>query len=77
MGRLNLRTIYASTAPEAPTVTTCPAPDIRLYRLFVIFAIGCNLLEQRNSRIRMDSTPLRAFAFQHFAAVMRGDEIVS
>jgi hypothetical protein len=43
----------------------------------MIFAIGCNLLEQRNSRLRMDSTPLRTYAFQHFTSVLRGDDIVS
>jgi hypothetical protein len=73
----SLKDIYAATAPEAPNMSTYPNPDLRVYRLFMIFAIGCNLLEQRNSRLRMDSTPLRTYAFQHFTSVLRGDEIVS
>ncbi|ORY26754.1 hypothetical protein BCR39DRAFT_599621 [Naematelia encephala] len=70
----DLKTIYALTAPETPTVDTCPIPDGRVYRLFMVFTIGCYMLEDRNSKSQMDSTPLRTFAFHHFPAVLRENE---
>ncbi|WVQ78314.1 hypothetical protein IAT38_000399 [Cryptococcus sp. DSM 104549] len=72
----DLATIYNMTAPDPPSSTTIPGPDVRVYRLFMIFAIGCNLLEQRGYRMRHDTSVLRTYAFQHFPAVLRGDELL-
>ncbi|OCF58735.1 hypothetical protein L486_03225 [Kwoniella mangroviensis CBS 10435] len=71
----DLHTIYFMTSPRAPLISEYSKPDIRIYRLFMIFAIGCDVLEKGGIALLDHSKKLRAYAFHHLPAVLRADSL--
>ncbi|KAL1413828.1 hypothetical protein Q8F55_001612 [Vanrija albida] len=65
--------LYSGDEPPSPE--TIPAPDYRVYRLFLMLAGGCTLFESRHGRGYTDtSESLCKYAMEHFPAVFRGDD---
>ncbi|KAL1413830.1 hypothetical protein Q8F55_001614 [Vanrija albida] len=72
----DLKDIYAETAPDVPTPSSFKSPDYRVYRLAMMLAAGCTLHETQRRVPRTDaSASLCRYAFEHFPAVFRGDDL--
>lgn len=74
----SLASLYP-TDPNIPSLlaTSPPVPDIRLFRMFMIFGIGYNLLPCALTDGVCDGGELRSCATAHFLTALRGDDIVS
>lgn len=68
--------LYGVTHPGVPTPSTFTVPDYRIFRLFLILALGCNLLETERGTPRTDTaTSLCRYALEHFPAVFRVSDL--
>ncbi|ORY27908.1 hypothetical protein BCR39DRAFT_559802 [Naematelia encephala] len=70
----DMEVLFPSTMHPSFILPDLLQPDVRIYRLYIILAIGSSLLPKDANRI--DTAHLRAWALAHFPAVLRSDEIV-
>ncbi|WOO85473.1 Protein STB5 [Vanrija pseudolonga] len=69
-------TVYPTSGAGAPYNRNGDGtPDIRIFQLFIMFAIGCGQIETRTNRPRTDTGLLVAFALRHLPALMRADPL--
>lgn len=72
----SLEAIYPS-APGAMSILDLQIePDIRVFRMFMVMAIGYNLLPCAVTDQHCDPRALRRWATSHLAAALRADELV-
>ncbi|KAL1405567.1 Rac GTPase-activating protein BCR/ABR [Vanrija albida] len=75
----DLEDLYETVTPKdgtgAPYSRDSEGPDVRIFQLFIMFAIGCGQIETRTNRPRTDTGLLVAFALRHLPALMRSDPL--
>jgi hypothetical protein len=71
----SLNEIFPQSSHMPSLLDSCRGPDLRVYRLFMVWAIGANILSKGPDSPNVAA--LRACAAAHFPAALRSDELVS